>query len=106
MVVAVFTVGSFNSSVLRGLAAACDHQPRPVGMLRTPRKEEEVEEEEAVGDIFIFPSCTAVRGGPRRAHQTLTEHERERLEVRRKAGKQDITGGICIFALIGLNDQA
>lgn len=103
----MFTAGSFNSSVLRGLAAACNHQPRPVGMLRTPRKEEEeVVEEEEVGDIFIFPSCTAVRGGPRRAHQTLTEHERERFEVRRKAGKRDITGGICTFALIGLNDQA
>ena len=41
----------------RGFAAACDHQPRPVGMLRTQRKEEEEEEgEEGGGGGYIYPS--------------------------------------------------
>lgn len=66
-------------------AAACDHQPRPVRMLRTQRKEEE---EEVEGDIFILHYCTAVRGGPRRAHQTLQERKNtlgQRFKMRRKA---------------------
>ena len=49
-------------------------------MLRTQRQEEEEgeeeeEEEEEEGDIFILHYCTAVRGGPQRAHQTLQEQK-------------------------------
>ena len=50
-------------------------------MLRTQRQQQQEEEEEVEeeGDIFIFHHCTAVRGGPHQAHQTLLERENTQL---------------------------
>lgn len=85
----MFAEGSFNSSVLRGLAAACDHPLRPLRMLRSPRREEEVEEEEGeeqeVVEGYIYLSLLhRSKGWSTASPSDLSGETRDWFEERRE----------------------